>query len=337
MTNLFSMNFSHGACRFIMVPIALCLFFVMAKGQAVATLEAQELLMGNLLKLTVSVPVENDSVKVSFPLLESAAAQKKKYVGLANDSVELLTVSTRTYVPSTGGNEMVYHLQIQAFDSGRYVLAPFEFIVGNRKVETNPVTLNVLPVKVKADDQPDPFSDIAQPFEEIPDPGLLEEEEAASLVWWLIVAAGLLLLALGIMFFKFRQTGKLPFIKSTPFYQQVLNKLEKLERQDLPSKGKTKEYYTRLTDIMRGYLNKQFGIRTFERTSAEIIADMQNDQELEQYSGTVNSIFETSDFVKFAKVTPSVVENQRCMSEARKFVEISHPEEQVEKKKGGVA
>lgn len=301
---------------------------------ATAKLESEDLLMGNLLKLTISVPVESDTVKVMFPLLQQAIQNKRSYVELLNDTVELLTAHTASYIPEGSRHYYEYQLHIQAFDSGKYVLPPFELMVGNQKISTNSLTLNVLPVKVKADDQIDNFSDIAQPFDVNPNPEELEEE-TSSLIWWLIACAILLLGLIIYLLIRYRKTGRiLPLSKPIPIYQQALNKLRKLSQQNLPEKGKTKEYYTRLSDILRNYLYRQFKVRTYERTTSEILKDIEETQEISQYTDIVKSILETSDFVKFAKVNPSTVENNRCMQEAVRFIEASHPLEEI-KKEGG--
>lgn len=301
---------------------------------ATATLESEELLMGNLLKLTIYVPVESDTVKVAFPLLQQAIQNKRSYVELLNDTVELLAAHTASYVPEGNRNYYQYQMQIQAFDSGKYVLPPFELMVGNQKVSTNSLTLKVLPVKVSVDDKIDNFSDIAQPFDVNPNPEELEEE-ANNFIWWLIACAVLLLALIIYLFIRYKKTGKiLPLSKPLPIYQQALNKLQKLSQQNLPEKGKIKEYYTRLSDILRNYLYRQFKIRTYERTSSEILKDIEGNQDISKYTDIVKSILETSDFVKFAKVNPSTVENNRCMQEAVRFIEVSHPIEEL-KKEGG--
>lgn len=305
-----------------------------AFGQAVATLENNELLMGKTLKLTLSVPIPNDTVQVQFPMLQMAEMEKKKYVPLLNDTIELLTAHNKSKGVKDGKTWVNYDMKIQAFDSGRYELPPFEFIVGKEKVTSNRLTVNVLPVKVKADEKIDAFSDIAEPFDINPDPEALEEE--SSILWWLIGAAVLLLALIAFLYLRYRKTGSILLLsKPVPPYAQALNKLRKLQQQNLPQKGKTKEYYTRLTDILRSYLNRQFGIKTFEKTSNEILWQVGLDEDLKRYEGILKSIFETADFVKFAKVNPSVVENGRCMTDAERFVEASHPIEDKTLRKGG--
>lgn len=331
----FRILFGRKSLIYLFLSLGILFSGVSLFGQAVATLESQELLMGNRMKLNISVPVPSDTARVEFPLIQKATAEKRKYVELLNDTVELLTSFIHSIEKKGNKDWMNYELQLQAFDSGKYELPPFEFIVNGQRVVSNSVTLNVIPVKVKADDKIDGFSDIAEPFEINPNPEELEEE-SSLILWWLIAAAILVLAIIIYLYLRYKKTGSFNLLaKPLPPYAVALNKLKKLQQQNLPQKGKTKEYYTRLTDILRGYLNKQFRIKTFEKTSSEILQQMRDNDSVSEYEGVLKSIFETADFVKFAKVNPSVVENGRCLSDAERFVKASRPEEDVEKKKGG--
>lgn len=326
------MNLLKYALTSILVAV-----YVTALGQAVASFDSPELLMGDIATIRVSVPVPDDSAKVVFPLLQEAANKKQTYVSLLNDTIEILVSHKRSLIEEDGRFSMRYDLSIQAFDSGRYELPPLEFLVGREKIASNKVELNVLPVKVNADDPIDDFTGIQQPFELNPHPEDMVEEEASVIILWIIGAA--VLLALGaVAFFLYRKTGRIfPKARMQSPYEVALEKLDRLSRQELPQKGKTKEYYTRLSDILRTYLKKQFDIKTKEMTSSEILYQIRQSGFLRQYEGILGSILETSDFVKFAKVNPSEVENTRCMKEAVRFIESSKPKDETAEggEKGG--
>lgn len=304
-------------------------------GQATATLADNELLMGNIGKLEVLVPLPNDSAQVEFPLLSRAKSQKLEYVGLINDSIELRVAHKKALEKNNGKYFMRYDLAIQAFDSGRYKLPSLEFIVAGENVKTNPLDLSVLPVKVKSTDKLDDFTSVSEPFELYPDSDQLEEEEAAGLTWlWISIVIVLLILLGSYLFFR-KKGGIFKFRAPLSPYEQAIDKLNKLEKQHLPERGRTKEYYTRLSEILRTYLKRQFEIKTFEKTSSEILMQVSLDEQLSKYENVLKSIFETSDFVKFAKVNPSETENKRCIQEALRFIEASHPQEINDQKKGG--
>lgn len=307
-------------------------------GRAEASLGNNEMLMGTLETLSISVPLPSDSARVEFPLLQEAP-KDAKYVTLLNDTVELLLNHKQYLKQENGSPVMVYDLSIQVFDSGTYQLPPFEFLVGGQKVLTNPVELIVLPVKVKADDKIDDFSDIAEPFEPLPE----DEAETQNvfgkfLPWWLI-GAGIILVGLILYFFlRYRKTGTIFSLKPVAPSVKALNKLKKLQNQNLPERGRVKEYYTKLSDILRSYLHGQFGIKTLEKTTTEIMESVSNTSDLVGYEKLLKDIFDTSDFVKFAKINPSEVENRKYWTDAYNFVVSSSPQEtgkSKEMKKGG--
>lgn len=318
-------NIITGRLSRILIIIA-CLFTVMPENvfaqEATASLEKDEILMGTTTEMKVRIPLPNDTVAVEFPLLQEALSKKKSFVSLLNDTVELRSKYKREIIREDDKTWMTYDLTIQAFDSGAYTLPPLTFLVGNEPVNTNSINLKVIPVKASADDKIDDFSDVAQPFELNPNPEEMDEEGGWPWwIWLLIGLAALVLIGAIILFFIFRKNGnRLPFIKKQPVYVQALNKLSKLKSQNLPTKGKTKEYYTRLTDILRWYLRRQYGIKTLERTSAEILSETRDIDKLSNNYEILKSIFDTADFVKFAKVNPSEAENLRCMAESELFI-----------------
>ena len=101
-----------------------------------------------------------------------------------------------------------------------------------------------------------------------------------------------------------------------------LQELEKLKNEELWQHEKVKDYYTRLTDIIRIYVEDRFGIATMEQTTFEILTSLKgNEAMIEKKSvNDLKEILELADFVKFAKLTPLPDENHRVLSTAYLFV-----------------
>lgn len=297
-----------------------------ASAQAVASFADNELLMGELIRLNIDVPVPSDSAKVDFPVLQQAVKEKKKYFSLLNDTIEIKTDHSRSLDYRDGKYWMRYSLSVQAFDSGRYELPALRFLVNGEQVESNPVLLSVIPVKASAEDNIEPFSDILPPFEVNPlEAEMLAKERRSQAVLWILIGLAILIaIALLVLYIRFLRTGNFLIKKKELTPDAVAIKaLKKLKGQKLPQKGKIKEYYTGITDILRTYLHSAFDIKTFEKTSAEIMRQVEEDLSLESYLPILSSIFRTADYVKFAKVNPSEEENERCMEETMDFVVTS--------------
>ena len=290
---------------------------------AVASLDSAKLLMGRTQRLQLKVAIPSDSAKVDFPLLKQLAS--RRFVGLVNDTVEILKSYRIDTLLENQQKFLNYNFMIQSFDSGRYELPPFELKIDGQVVKSNSVSLEVIPVNVKAEDEIDNIViDVIPPFELLPE-GLLKEEEIPqkykAWIVWLAIGATVLLAALIYMYIHYRRTGKLlPSSKPLTPAQLALKQLSKLENQHLWEKGKVKEYYTRLTDILRRYLRSQFYIKTLERTSTEIMDDVMHNSVLKNHAEQLNALLTLSDFVKFAKENPDNDENLKILRLARGFI-----------------
>jgi hypothetical protein len=130
----------------------------------------------------------------------------------------------------------------------------------------------------------------------------------AALVWWIISRRRNLTIL-----------GKPKPVE--PPHVAAIRELEALHNQKLWQNNKHKAYYTRLTDILREYLQGRYGIRAMEMTSEEIATAMQGIEIQEQRYADLREILRTADFVKFAKYAPDADSNETAYSKAYYFVE----------------
>lgn len=100
--------------------------------------------------------------------------------------------------------------------------------------------------------------------------------------------------------------------------ERALQTLEELRRKQLWQSGKSKEYHTELTDAVRLFIEEATGIRATEMTSDETVEAISGQWPVA--SGQLKDIFTTADLVKFAKSEPMPHEHERSMTEAVEFV-----------------
>jgi hypothetical protein len=102
----------------------------------------------------------------------------------------------------------------------------------------------------------------------------------------------------------------------------ALQELDKLKNEELWQHEKVKDYYTRLTDIVRVYIEDRFTISAMEQTTFEILTSFNiKEEQIEKKSfDELKEILEVSDLVKFAKFTPLPDENHMMLSNAYLFV-----------------
>ena len=89
-----------------------------------------------------------------------------------------------------------------------------------------------------------------------------------------------------------------------------------------------KEYYTRLTDVLRKYIRERFGFNAMEMTSTEIMLRLQNEEDKSMIE-ELRELFTTADLVKFAKYSALVNESDANLVNAIDFINTTKSEEQT--------
>lgn len=120
------------------------------------------------------------------------------------------------------------------------------------------------------------------------------------------------------------------FIARSP-HEVAYELLENLLKEDLIAKGLIKEYYYRITDIVRHYLEKRFGLLAPERTTEEFLGEMAYTNKLDDtHKRLIREFLERCDMVKYAKYGPSRAEIQETYDAAKLFIDETR--ERVEEK-----
>ena len=86
------------------------------------------------------------------------------------------------------------------------------------------------------------------------------------------------------------------------------------------------EFYTRLSGVVRQYLEGQMGLRAPERTTEEFLYEVSRDHSLSmEHRELLGAFLREADLVKFAKFRPGTEDMQRILDAAEKFVQDSQP------------
>lgn len=150
---------------------------------------------------------------------------------------------------------------------------------------------------------------------------------------WVYIVCGLILLAgivLVVYFVFFKSKIQIIIKEKVPtisYYDKTIQLLKELDVKKLWQKDDLKEYYSELTEIIRAYMEKRFGIKALESTSDEILAQLNNVDVTVQQIEYIRFILELADLAKFAKSRPLHNENIMAMQNAFAFVESSRPVE----------
>lgn len=111
-------------------------------------------------------------------------------------------------------------------------------------------------------------------------------------------------------------------------WQKACEQLEALIHSDLLAKGNMKEYYLRLSGIIRRYFEEQFSIKAPEMTTEEFLIHLKGSTDLTAQQKDILKEFLTScDIVKFAKYAPGTDEVQGSTRLARRLIDEIRKEE----------
>lgn len=113
-----------------------------------------------------------------------------------------------------------------------------------------------------------------------------------------------------------------------PAHVVALGYLDRIKQEKPWQAGRSKEYHTQLTDVLRTYIERMFNINSMEMTSDEILEEFRL-MHLENKSVYTNlkQILTLADLVKFAKWEPSIDEHELSLMNAYFFINQTKIEE----------
>lgn len=142
-----------------------------------------------------------------------------------------------------------------------------------------------------------------------------------------LVILGIIELIVFLIFYYNRKKRNKPVLvrqrPSLPPHIIALEKLKNLEEQKLWQNGEIKKYHIELTDITREYMEYRFNFAAMESTTDEIMVEIGKHLSDSRLLTDLRNFLETSDLVKFAKMTPLPDENEKCLKTSYELVRKS--------------
>ena len=139
--------------------------------------------------------------------------------------------------------------------------------------------------------------------------------------WWLLILVTALALAYWLWKRKRPTDATNAAPPATP-YEVAIRALRRLREENPP----VEEFYTRLSDIVRHYLEGRFYLRAPEQTTEEFLYEVsQNNTLAQEHKDLLGAFLQESDLVKFARHHPEQADRQRALEAADKFVRDTQP------------
>ncbi len=274
----------------------------------IAEIDTNYIMIGDQIHFRMKVKTAPGD-KVKFPFLKDTIAK----------GIEIISGPERDSILEKDGRVLVQESYvITSFDSGLYVIPPMPIEIlqesYNNTLRTDPLPLIVNTFVV---DQQKGNYDIVMPLAA---PWTFVEI-LPYLLWGLLIVVVIVAIVLII---RYRKSHKGIFVSEKPAippYVLAMKALEEIKKEKLWQSGKTKEYYTQLTDTIRNYLDGELGISAMEQTSFETLKALEKCEQVNaKQRDNLADMFETADFVKFAKAEPLQDENVRNLDIAYDFV-----------------
>jgi hypothetical protein len=264
-----------------------------------------------------------DQVKYTVTI-EKPAGLKLILPALKDTLIKNIEIVSGPVVDSTvlGGRiKIIQKYLVTSFDSGRYQVPPVFAEAKNqnglKRFYSDYSLLEVVRVKIAPPDTVAKIFDIVKPYRAPVTVGEI-------LPWVLILAVAAALVWFAIRYIKkLKSTGKEPevIINPDPAHVIALRELEKLRDEKLWQCGEIKKYYTRLTEVLRQYLENRYRVYSLELTTSETLdALVKTGFKRDGFYNQLKSILTSADLVKFAKYNPEPSENESAFQESWNFV-----------------
>ena len=291
----------------ILLPCAL----LAQDGRVSASLDPKDIVIGQhaVLSLTTSAdgpaiewPVVGDTLAPHIEVIRASAPDTMQLDGMGGPSSTML----------------VQRITITAFDTGYWAIPPFKLTVGGHKMETEPLLLRVNAFAVDSTAVPAAI----KPIHRLPFSALWWARQH----WpWIAGAAGVGFLAALVLLLVRRlrrRDAREPVAVATevPLHERMLAQLNALEMERLWQQGQHKAYQSRLTDLLRAYIEERYEVPALERTTDELLHELRVSPLSADHRTLLANMLREADLVKFAKALPGPQENEQLMISARRFI-----------------
>jgi hypothetical protein len=220
----------------------------------------------------------------------------------------------------------IYRYRLEPFLSGTYPIPAFtfEFYDANNpedkkyELTTEPIDIEVTSLlgEQRAELKIDDIEDV------------LEMPRQASFAWVWILSAVAVAATVGLWLYLRRKRVKELVRIFKPAHELAYERLRALVKEDLVGAAKIKEFYERISDILRHYIEHRFSLRAPERTTEEFLAELANTEVLPATEKQrLGEFLKHCDLVKFAKHNPTTKQIQETFDLVKDFIEKTKSDE----------
>ena len=273
-----------------------------------AEIDSIQIFVGQQAHVTLAATAK-ENAKVEFPQFKPT-----EYVTPGVEVLDCRELEKKEQDNGFVTRSVVYTMT--SFDDTLYYLPPMTVKIDGKPYKSKSLALKVLTLEVDTlhaeqffgpkDVQDNPFqwSDWSVPF-------------------WLSVLMLVLMAVCYYLYLRLRDNkpiiSHIRIVKRLLPHQKAMKEIEQIKADKMVTAENSKEYYTKLTDTLRKYIEERYGFSAMEMTSSEIIERLMATQD-QKALDELRQLFTTADLVKFAKYSTLINENDANLVNAIEFI-----------------
>jgi hypothetical protein len=145
--------------------------------------------------------------------------------------------------------------------------------------------------------------------------------------WWIWAGAAALIILLVVLvvylvkYFKRRKKPASVFNSKLSPFDEAMQSLDALQKEQLLYKGDVKQFHTRLIDIFKRYLSRKMQKNILNLTSSDILLLLNDTLLSKADTSLIAGSLRMTDAVKFAKYFPPTSESESALINTKKVIE----------------
>ena len=272
---------------------------------------------------TTSIRIgEQFQLKISVDETQNVIIPKIELIGLeVIDSTRIDTIK----------NSLIRRYILTGFDSGAFYIPQQQIFVKNQSFLTDSLLINIATIAIDTTKvKKFPIKSIKK------EPYTFDDFK----IYIYLILAILAIIGFWIYWFvikKRKETEDAPTYRTLPPFEEAILRLNELDEKLLWQNNKIKEYYSELTEIVRGYIERELKVPALENTTDEVLAmikDFKNADSIETSKETIKKLkdlLQEADLVKFAKSKPLAIEIEDDRRDAEFIIGNLKPKQIIEK------
>ena len=280
-------------------------FCLQGRAQAIiTTTNKNSILIGEQIHFKIKLNLASTGYNVDFGVPDSIP------------HFEILQKQQFDTIEKNGQYSLIQSLILTSFDSGKWVIPPFQVTISSSNKLSRKFLSSGLVVSVRYSPMDSTGLRDIKPVMEVHVPDYT----------WAYILAGILSLLffawLIYRYFKNRKKKVKPaFVPSVKPYEEAMQALQKLKGMDISTATAIRTYHTKLSEIFKTYYSNKERKNMLHYTTGDMLVNMKSGLSSADTISTLAEILRITDAVKFAKYIPPAYENENVLAQEKAVID----------------